>query len=177
MLCSVPKSVMPQSSTAVNPFYESESPPQALPSLTYHTEMICPTLSFVLISPQEEMAFSTLLLKGHTLTPSRVFTTTSRVTIPNPPRALTPKVIKLVSFSAEQFTQNSESEKVSMYSSLSSIDSKTSKIPKPEGEAGRPGHGGYNLEKALNWDADRFRNLKVRWYLLILFSFIVLTQD
>ncbi|KAG2747124.1 hypothetical protein P692DRAFT_20704332, partial [Suillus brevipes Sb2] len=48
----------------------------------------------------------------------------------------------------------------STYSSLSSLDSKDSKIPKPEGEAGRPGRGGYNLEMALNWDDDRFKNLK-----------------
>ncbi|KAG1802903.1 uncharacterized protein HD556DRAFT_1437962 [Suillus plorans] len=151
---------MLQSSTSVIPFYESEGPPQALPLLTYHTEMFCPTLSFVLISPQEEMIFSTLPLRGLTLTPSRVFTTTSRATTPIRSRASTPKVTKLVSFSEGQFTQNSESEKVSAYSSLSSISSKDSKILKPEGEAGRPGCGGYNLEKALNWDVDCFKDLK-----------------
>ncbi|KAG1846346.1 hypothetical protein C8R48DRAFT_779576 [Suillus tomentosus] len=151
---------MLQSSTPVIPFYESEGPPQALPLLTYHTEMFCPTLSFVLISPQEEMIFSTLPLRGLTLTPSHVFTTTSRATTPIRSRASTPKVTKLVSFSEEQFTQKSESEKVSTYSSLSSISSKDSKILKPEGEAGRPGRGGYNLEKALNWDVDRFKDLK-----------------
>ncbi|KAG1767308.1 hypothetical protein EV702DRAFT_1050411 [Suillus placidus] len=148
---------MPQSATPVIPFYESEGPPQALPLLTYHTEMFCPALSFVLISSQEEMAFSTLLLRRHTLTPSRVFMTTSRGTTPIPPRAPTPKVVKLVSFTAEHFTPNSEA---STYSSLSSIDSKDSKIPKPDGEAGRPGRGGYNLEMALNWDDEHFKNLK-----------------
>jgi hypothetical protein len=161
---------MPQSSTPVIPFYESEGPPQALPLLTYHTEMFCPALSLVLISSQEEMAFSTQSLRGHTLTPSRVFTTMSRGTTPIPPRAPTPKVVKLVSFTAEQFTPNSDA---STYSSLSSLDSKDSKIPKPEGEAGRPGRGGYNLEMALNWDDDRFKNLKVILHLLVLFPFIL----
>ncbi|KAG1822763.1 uncharacterized protein BJ212DRAFT_1477173 [Suillus subaureus] len=148
---------MPQSSTPVIPFYESEGPPQALPLLTYHTEMFCPALSFILISSQEEMAFSTLPLRRHTLTPSRIFTTMSHGTTPIPPHTPTPKVVKLVSFTAEQFTPNSE---VSTYSSLSSIDSKDSKIPKLEGEAGHPGHGGYNLETVLNWDDDYFKNFK-----------------
>ncbi|KAG2335429.1 hypothetical protein BDR05DRAFT_954080 [Suillus weaverae] len=82
--------------------------------------------------------------------------TTSRGTLPVPSRAPTPKVVKSVSFA----TENGESEKVSIYSSLSSLSSKDSKILKPEGEAGRPGRGGYNLEKALNWDVNRFKSLK-----------------
>lgn len=149
---------MLQFSSPVIPFYESEGPPQALPLLTYHTEMFCATLSHVLISQQEEMAFSTLPLRGSTFTPSRIFMTTSHGTLPVPSRAPTPKVVKSVSFA----TENGESEKVSIYSSLSSLSSKDSKILKPEGEAGRPGRGGYNLEKALNWDVNRFKSLKVR---------------
>ncbi|KAG2107662.1 uncharacterized protein F5147DRAFT_774109 [Suillus discolor] len=151
---------MPQFSTPITPFHESEGPPQALPLLTYHTEMFCHTLWLVLLSPQEEMAFSTLPLRGRSPTPSHVFTIMSCGITPISPPTPTPKVVKLVSFSPEQFTQNSESEKVSTHSSLSSIDSKDSKIPKLEGEAGRPGRGGYNLEKALNWDAEHFKNLK-----------------
>lgn len=34
-------------------------------------------------------------------------------------------------------------------------------IPKPAGEAGRPGRGGYNLEKVLGWHADELKQLKV----------------
>ncbi|KAJ3833454.1 hypothetical protein F5878DRAFT_645937 [Lentinula raphanica] len=33
-------------------------------------------------------------------------------------------------------------------------------IPKPEGEAGRPGRGGYNLEATLNWPKKRFKEVK-----------------
>ncbi|KAG2079480.1 uncharacterized protein F5147DRAFT_785028 [Suillus discolor] len=40
------------------------------------------------------------------------------------------------------------------------MNSNTSKILKPEGEAGRPGHGGYNLEDTLHWDALRFKQFK-----------------
>ncbi|KAG1778623.1 hypothetical protein EV702DRAFT_1044485 [Suillus placidus] len=109
-----------------------------------------------LLAALEEMAFSTLPLRGCTFTPSRIFMTTSHGTLPIPSHVPTPKVVKSVSFA----TENSESDKVSTYSSLSSLSSKDSKILKLEGEAGRPGHGGYNLEKALNWDANRFKSLK-----------------
>lgn len=150
---------MVHKSTPVPAFYQADGPPQPIPSLTYHTEILYPTPSFVLISPQEEISFSTHTLRGRFPTPSRVFSTTSfRVTSPIPSRAPTPKVTKSVSFLADQ---NGELEKMSMYSSILSTDSNGSKIPKPEGEAGRPGRGGYNLEKSLNWDADRFKKLKV----------------
>jgi hypothetical protein len=34
-------------------------------------------------------------------------------------------------------------------------------LPKPTGEAGRPGRGGYNLEKELRWSAEEFKEFKV----------------
>jgi hypothetical protein len=34
-------------------------------------------------------------------------------------------------------------------------------IPKLTGEAGQPGHSGYNLEETLNWDSKEFTKLKV----------------
>ena len=34
-------------------------------------------------------------------------------------------------------------------------------IPKPEGEAGRPGRGGYNLEDKLGWRRKEFQQIKV----------------
>ncbi|KAG1830939.1 hypothetical protein DFJ58DRAFT_848375 [Suillus subalutaceus] len=43
---------------------------------------------------------------------------------------------------------------------LGMVNSNDSKIPKPDGEAGRPAHGGYNLERALNWDSSRFKLLR-----------------
>lgn len=35
-------------------------------------------------------------------------------------------------------------------------------IPKPEGEAGRPGRGGYNLQASLGWSKKEYTQLKVR---------------
>ncbi|KAF8224622.1 hypothetical protein L208DRAFT_1109239, partial [Tricholoma matsutake] len=39
-------------------------------------------------------------------------------------------------------------------------DSDNEQIPKPNGEAGQPGCGGYNLEDALDWDPKDFAKLK-----------------
>ena len=35
------------------------------------------------------------------------------------------------------------------------------RIPKPPGEAGRSNCGGFNLEKALNWDGDKYDKMTV----------------
>ena len=34
-------------------------------------------------------------------------------------------------------------------------------IPQLEGEAGQPGHGGYNLEKTLAWEVKDYWKMKV----------------
>lgn len=49
--------------------------------------------------------------------------------------------------------------------SLSEQDEEESlheKIPKPDGEAGRPNRGGYNLSQVLNWTGQDFEAVKVR---------------
>jgi hypothetical protein len=60
----------------------------------------------------------------------------------------------------------SNSDFESDLSSLSSSDSGDLEdddlISKPEGEAGRPGRGGYNLEESLGWPTKEYRRLKVR---------------
>ena len=57
-----------------------------------------------------------------------------------------------------------ESKGSSDYSSSDDDDSENDKelIPKPEGEAGRPGRGGYNLEDKLGWRRKEFQQMKVR---------------
>ncbi|KAG2059223.1 hypothetical protein BDR06DRAFT_968184 [Suillus hirtellus] len=148
-------------SAPVPAFYQVDGAPQPIPILTYHTEILYPVPLFILISPQEEIAFST----GCVHTPLQVFTTTSLCVTPSIPScAPTPKFTKSVSFLANQ---NDEPDKMSMYSSILSLDLNESKIPKPEGEAGHLGHGGYNLEKALNWDSNRFKKFKEYVYRLI----------
>ncbi|KAG1846394.1 hypothetical protein DFJ58DRAFT_843473 [Suillus subalutaceus] len=146
---------MPHTSVPVPAFYQEDGPPQPLLLLTYHTEMLYPRASFVLISSQEEMAFSTHKPHRHIHTPLRNFTTPLTSS-----HAPTPKVTKSVSFLTDQIPQKGEPEQISMYSSILSTDSNESKIPKPEGEMGRPGRGGYNLERALNWDTNHFKKLR-----------------
>jgi hypothetical protein len=52
-------------------------------------------------------------------------------------------------------------------SSLSDLDEdEDSLISKPEGEAGRPGRGGYNIEETLSWKRKDFMRLKVCGYFL-----------
>lgn len=45
-------------------------------------------------------------------------------------------------------------------------------IHKPEGEAGRPGRGGYNLETAVGWNTTVYHQLKVRYDFLPLLPFL-----
>lgn len=61
---------MPHTSAAVPAFYQADGPPQPLPLLTYHTELLYPIASFVSISSQEEMTFSTL--RGRARSISRI---------------------------------------------------------------------------------------------------------
>ncbi|KAI6033751.1 hypothetical protein PISMIDRAFT_15091 [Pisolithus microcarpus 441] len=60
-------------------------------------------------------------------------------------------------------SERSEGSPTPSESSLSSLESELGagdKIPKPNGEAGRPGRRGYNLEEQLSWGEDSFKSLK-----------------
>jgi hypothetical protein len=58
-----------------------------------------------------------------------------------------------------------EADSLSSLSSLTDLDDDPL-ILKPEGEAGRPGRGGYNLEETLSWKRKDFVRLKVCGYSL-----------
>ena len=57
-------------------------------------------------------------------------------------------------------SSNEDSDSESVMSTSTDV-SEEGKIPKPEGEPGRPGRGGYNLERAVNWPAKDYKRLKV----------------
>ncbi|KAG2053083.1 hypothetical protein BDR06DRAFT_1008976 [Suillus hirtellus] len=121
-------------------------------------QILYPTPSFVLISPQEEIAFSTHTLWGRIHAPLHILTTTSFCVTPSIPSCTpTPKLTKSLSFLADQ---NGKPEKMSMYSSILSLDLNEYRIPKLESGAGCSGCGGYNLEKALKWDPSHFKKFK-----------------
>jgi hypothetical protein len=73
-------------------------------------------------------------------------------------RATTPRA---ASSSDEESSVQSQSESGSSHGG-SSFEDDDNLIPKPEGEAGRPGRGGYNLEKELGWNKKEFERVKVR---------------
>ncbi|KAF9233653.1 hypothetical protein BU15DRAFT_66407 [Melanogaster broomeanus] len=96
----------------------------------------------------------------------------SRTTTPGP-QAKRPSQLNLtktVVFSAPgspedessdvQRSTHSPSPSESTLSSLESEYGDSGKIPKPNGEAGRPGRGGYNLEEQLGWGEAGFKELK-----------------
>ena len=58
-------------------------------------------------------------------------------------------------------TARSNSESPSESSSESDGEDGVQLIPKPNGEAGRPGRGGYNVEESLGWPTKEYRQLKV----------------
>jgi hypothetical protein len=71
-------------------------------------------------------------------------------------------------------TEHSSHEEISPSSPLSSLSGyessenedmvtvgKKKAVPKPPGEAGRRNSGGFNLEKALGWEAERYNDLMV----------------
>ena len=53
-------------------------------------------------------------------------------------------------------------------------DQDDGKIPKPVGVAGRPGSGGYNLERSLAWRKNDFKRLKVCLIVVLLALFLML---
>ncbi|KIK12194.1 hypothetical protein PISMIDRAFT_121314, partial [Pisolithus microcarpus 441] len=89
--------------------------------------------------------------------------TSSRATTP---RAVTPvpkssgKVAEKSVTIIEDQSLDSPSSSESSLSSWDEDESDRKKIPKPNGEVGRPGHGGYNLEDQLGWGKDGFKKLK-----------------
>jgi len=85
---------------------------------------------------------------------------------PNPTRREHSKV-RFSPYLSKSNKQNQKHLSVESESELSSLtdsdseDEEDDLIPKPEGEASRPGRGGYNVEDALGWPGKEYRQLKV----------------
>jgi hypothetical protein len=90
-------------------------------------------------------------------------TSNSRVvTFRSPPSSPTPNLPAPHSRGHISASDTSPSSSLQESPSLEKIESKTSRlIPKPEGDAGRPGRGGYNLEVVLGWKKKDFVAVKV----------------
>jgi len=138
----------------IPPFYESGAPPPTLPILIAQTEVGNNELPDKLLA-QEELGTG----------PAHRYTSksTNRF-IPYQKAASRRRPFKHSRSSTPKHRDVTPGTEVDGECESDSSDSSTSEdhlIPKPEGEAGRPGRGGYNLEEALGWEHKRYRRVKV----------------
>jgi hypothetical protein len=141
---ATPRSLAPSLLT-IPPFYESGIPPPTLPILIAHTEIDNIERPNKLLA-QEEL--------GTGCASKSASNSTHRFN-PYPKKhsqSLTPK--------HRDATSESESDRASE-SDSDSAASDDYLIPKPDGEAGRPGRGGYSLEQTLRWEHKKYSKVKV----------------
>jgi hypothetical protein len=138
----------------IPPFYEPGAPPPTLPILIAQTDVGNIERPGKLLA-QEDLG--TGPARKYPSSSSHRFSpypkATSRRQHPKHSRSSTPRHRDLTPLT--ELDEDSESE---------SSDSATSEdhlIPKPDGEAGRPGRGGYNLEEALGWEHKKYCRIKV----------------
>jgi hypothetical protein len=150
--------------TPVAPFYEPGAPPLPVPLLLAHTELADPLAPNLI--DNEPLTKSGTLRPNKTITPTlhmpKGHTSTSHYPVPRNARSPTPKMSS-INHSPDSSDLDSELDELS--DSDASSDSDDAKIPKPQGEAGRPGRGGYNLAAALDWNSKQYNKLKVGIYL------------
>jgi hypothetical protein len=147
--CPIMAQVPSASLTTIPPFFEPGAPPPTLPILITQTEVgIVDTLCKLLA--QEEIG------SGPTVT--QYARSSARY-------ALYPKSASRHNLPSKPHNEGhldgdtSDSEVTSINDTDSESDD-SHLIAKPDGEAGRPGRGGYNLEEALKWEHKKY--LKVR---------------
>ena len=158
-------------STPVPTFYNSKESAHILPVLSSQVEMAYQPTSHVCISACEEMTLTQLDVLSQESAEARVKTAWARTPRAQTPREKTPTHVGRPLGRAKSVTidlprsnsEHSEGSPAPSESSLSSIESEQAndKIPKLNGEVGRPGWGGYNLEEQLGWGEEGFKALKV----------------
>jgi len=139
--------------TRVNAVYEAE--PQ-VPRLTLQTEFIPTMTSSSILTQEVPYRSRTPILKE---VPHRSQTPIVQQIAPKSP--IPQQTAHTVRFQSPS-TDDSDSSSDEFGASVESSESEDGLIPKPVGENERPNRGGYNLELALNWDKQRFSDMKVR---------------
>jgi hypothetical protein len=143
--------VVPSASlTSIPPFFEPGAPPPTLPILIAQTEVGVVDAPCKLLA-QEEI--------GSGPTVARSARSSARYT-PYPKSASKQALPSKPRHNKGPDEDASDSE----LTSISDTDSESDDshlISKPEGEAGRPGRGGYNLEEALKWEHKKYLKVKV----------------
>ena len=148
----------------ISPYFEPGAPPPTLPILIAQTEIGNAQTPGKLVA-QEEIGSGPTVTRlpypGHT-TPSHfpLRSSTPKLKATSKFSSKPPNTSKSVSLGIESMTSDSESS-LSSLSDSDSDDDNNLLIPKPEGEVGRPGRGGYNLENTLAWEGKDYRKMKV----------------
>ena len=153
-------------SESISPFFEAGAPSPSYPLLTCQTDLAFSSPVPAVTATEELTQLSTL--PSHALshapcrTPKHVPSRSS-----SPYVVPMPKIKQRVVFAAKEddssseSSESSESSVLTDISDLSSDESDDQLIPKPQGQAGRPNRGGYNLEMALNWPPKTFERFQV----------------
>ncbi|KAG2053386.1 hypothetical protein BDR06DRAFT_1008779 [Suillus hirtellus] len=169
------------STTVVPPFYDSEpgAPPPLPPMLTDQLELF-----------GNANRHPTTLIADEILVPQASIIPTAKASssTPTPEFKLAKPMRKHSDRSSSPYTKKATSNSTHPHSrmpspsdssgsldSFSDSDSSTlsvslsedSKIPKPAGEPGRPGHGGYTLREALDWNPKSYAKFKRSMHSLI----------
>jgi hypothetical protein len=155
------------------PAFYNTSDPYIIPVLSSQVEMFYQPADFIAVSTTEEMCIkskphpphSTPLASGRASSIQPKTSSSLRQITQSPP----PQVhAKMGAFSVPRSTSERLESPPSLLSpspsmcSLTSLESDSGKIPKPNGEVGRSGRGGYNLEHKLKWGEAGFKTLQVR---------------
>ncbi|KAG1844360.1 hypothetical protein F4604DRAFT_1689118 [Suillus subluteus] len=168
------------STTVVLPFYDLEpgAPPPLPPMLMDQLELF----------GNANRRLTTLIADEILVPQASIIPTAARASssTPTPEFKLVKQMVKHSDRSSSPYTKKvtsthshsrmpSPSDSSGSLDSFSDSDSSTSsvsvsedsKIPKPAGEPGRPGHGGYTLREALDWNPKAYAKFKKSMHSLI----------
>jgi hypothetical protein len=146
----------------VDPFFMPGAPPPPLPLLTCQTDLSG------IPNPKPTITVSESL-SALSRTKARRLRPANRIRSPSP-YTKPPSKGKIVMFALNRGRSESQESDLSELSELSDFSRRSPSescshsdgglILKPLGEVSRPNRGGYNLERALNWDPKTYTNLQ-----------------
>ena len=142
--------------TAIPPFFEPGAPPPTLPILIAQTEVGSVDTPSKLLAQEEIGSGPTVAWSARSARSSVRFTPYPKLASKQP--------LSAMSNHHNNDSTYSDRDTTDLESSIADTDSEfddSHLIPKPEGEAGRPGCGGYNLEQALKWERKKYLQIKV----------------
>jgi len=146
--------------TTIPPFFEPGAPPPTLPILLAQTEVGATDIPVKLLAQEEIGSGPTVARSSRSMLRYHPYPKSTRKQHPS----LKPQANPTHDDDAPSgiAVNETDSELTSVTDSEIESESDTPLIPKPDGEAGRPNRGGYNLEKALEWEHKKYIRVKVR---------------